>query len=202
MTAPDVARRLPDIPTLRARCRALAAAEAMVNPSGEYANHVYAANWGESEEALFLDTGSGDDCTVVLAPAGVYIRAFSHESPMSPYGNDEMQAWPGVLDSVPEVFRAYVDDPAFTDDGLPRVTACIWRETGDTHWHTGDIAFPDDEEDDVDGADWLLDLLIEGTPEAFREWAEDYYERPVDLEAVRRVYAEAGVPDVAGQVEK
>ncbi|MFI7340315.1 hypothetical protein ACIBUY_20565 [Streptomyces sp. NPDC050085] len=144
-----------------------------------------------------MENGSGDDYAVVFGPAGVYIRVFSHESPMSPYGDDGEQPWPGVLDTVPTVFRPYVDEPAFTDDGMPRVTACLWRETGDTRWHTGDIAFPDGGED-ADGADWLLELLGEPTPEAFRAWAEDYYETPVDLDAVRRVYAEAGVPTRAG----
>ncbi|WP_338696026.1 hypothetical protein V2W30_12040 [Streptomyces sp. Q6] len=190
MTAADAARRLPDIPTLRARCRALAGAEALINPSGEYAYHGYTAAWSPTKEVFSVDNGSGDDCAVVFGPDGVYIRVFSHESVMSPYGDDDEQPWPGVLDSLPAVFRRYVDEPAFTDDGLPRVTGCIWRETGDTRWHTGDIDFPEDEED-ADGAEWLLELLLEGTPEAFRDWAEEYYERPVDLAAVRRVFEAA-----------
>ncbi|MFI7007174.1 hypothetical protein [Streptomyces sp. NPDC050145] len=189
MSAPDVACRLPDIPTLRARCRAVAAAEAMVNPSGRYTYYAYETGWGGAgEDVLLVVNGSGDDAAVVFSPAGVYIRVFDHESWMSPYTTDDEEPWPGVLDSVPDVFRRYVDEPAFNDEHIPLVTACIWRETGDSRWHTGDITFPEGEPDG-DGAAWLLRLLVDGTPEAFRDWAQEYYERPVDLAAVREVFA-------------
>ncbi|MBO1333167.1 hypothetical protein [Streptomyces sp. VRA16 Mangrove soil] len=196
MTAADAAHRLPDVPTLRARCCAVPAAEALINPSGEYAYHVYSPEWSPTEEVFSVDNGSGDDYAVVFGPAGVYLRFFSHESVMSPWGDDEERPWPGILDTLPAVFRPYVDEPAFTEDGVPRLTGCIWRESADTRWHTGDIDFPEnpentDESDDADGADRLLGLLLEGTAEAFRDWAEDYYERPVDLDAVRRVFKDA-----------
>lgn len=35
----------------------------------------------------------------------------------------------------------------------------------------------------------MFGLLTDGTPEVFREWAQDYHEVPVDLAAVRHVYA-------------
>jgi hypothetical protein len=189
--APDVARLLPDIATLRARCRAVAAAEALVDPSGDYAYHAYEPGWGgPGTDAFLVDTGSGDDCTVLFSDAGVYIRVFDHESWLSPYTTDDEEPWPGVLDSVPEVFRPYVEEPAFNDEHIRLVTACIWREAGDSAWRTGDIVFP---EGDVggDGASALLGLLVDGTPEGFREWAEDYYGRPVDLAAVREVFTRA-----------
>ncbi|MEU5539530.1 hypothetical protein [Streptomyces sp. NPDC020362] len=40
-----------------------------------------------------------------------------------------------------------------------------------------------------DGATGLFDLLVDRSPEALRRVAEDYYEVPVDVEAVRDVYA-------------
>ncbi|MEV8210583.1 hypothetical protein AB0P40_36690 [Streptomyces sp. NPDC079189] len=39
-----------------------------------------------------------------------------------------------------------------------------------------------------DGATGLFELLVDRSPEAFHRFAEDYYEVPVDLEAVRDVY--------------
>ncbi|MFJ1754988.1 hypothetical protein [Kitasatospora sp. NPDC088134] len=39
------------------------------------------------------------------------------------------------------------------------------------------------------GAAWLFDVLATGTPEAYREFAEDYYETAVGLDAVRHVFA-------------
>lgn len=77
--------------------------------------------------------GSGDEYAIVFSPAGAYIRGFDHESPLTPYHHEDVPApWPGVVDSVPEPFRRYVDEPAFTDeDGTPVVTVCLWRGTAD-----------------------------------------------------------------------
>ncbi|MEU5860052.1 hypothetical protein ABZ815_02690 [Nonomuraea sp. NPDC047529] len=187
MTAHEVARRLPDIPVLRDLCRSMAVLEAVLSPEWEDRFHSFDAHWSPGEEMASLRNGSGDDYSIVFSSKGAYIRAFDHESEMSPYANDG--PWPGVLDSVPDVFLDCVREPAFRDeDGLPLVTACIWRETGDGEWRTGDIAYPDAAED-ADGASGLFALLTDPSPEAFRRFAEDHYEIPVDLDAVRHVFA-------------
>ncbi|MFF3286388.1 hypothetical protein [Streptomyces sp. NPDC003023] len=184
MTAHDVAGKLPGIPDLRKLCQSIAMAEAVLN-RGDYRYYSFGAGWTEAEEVFSMRDGSGGEFDVVFSPAGACLRGFDHESPMSPYADDTV--WPGVLDHVPEVFRSCVEGPAFTDDGIPRVTFCLWREPGDDRWHTGRIDFPDDHAD-PDGSGWMLRCLVDPTPDAFRSFAEDYYERTVDLEAVRHIY--------------
>ncbi|WP_231591375.1 hypothetical protein [Saccharothrix sp. ST-888] len=163
----------------------MAMLEAVLNPSGER-YYFFSASWSKTEEIASMRNGSGDEFDIVFSPAGSYVRGFDHESPMSPYGNDG--PWPGVIDSVPEVFRGCVEEPAFTDDGMPMVTACLWRETGDDQWRAGEIDFPEGHAD-PDGSGWLFQLLIDPTPEAFQRFAEDYYETEVDIDVVRHVYA-------------
>jgi hypothetical protein len=131
MTVHDVAAALPDIATLRDRCRSIAMLEAVLNPDGER-YYSFSRAWSETEEIASMRNGSGDELDVIFSPAGAYVRGFDHESEMSPYVDDA--PWPGVVDSVPEVFRSCVEDAAFTDDGMPRVTACMWREAGSEHW--------------------------------------------------------------------
>ncbi|MGI5171623.1 hypothetical protein ACQEU3_45490 [Spirillospora sp. CA-253888] len=189
MTAHEVALLLPEIPRLRDLCRSIATLEEILNPDREYRCHSFAGNWSPEEEMASMTNGSGDEYSIVFSPAGAYVRCFDHESPMSPYADEDHRPWPGVLDSVPEVFRPYVEEPAFCDeDGVPLVTACLWRETHDSRWRTGEIDYPKGSAD-PDGSAWLLDLLTDPTPEAFQRFAEDYYEVPVDLDAVRHVYA-------------
>jgi hypothetical protein len=183
MTVHDAVAALPGLGRLRHICRSIAVAEAILNP-GAYRYYSFNAHWSETEEVFSMRNGSGDEFDIVFFPAGAYIRGFDHESPMSPYAGDSV--WPGVLDSVPEVFRAQVEEPAFMYDGLPGVTFCLWQETGDANWHAGRIDFPHGHED-PDGSDWMLGLLTNPTPEAFVSFAEDYYEQPVDLDAVRHV---------------
>lgn len=127
-----------------------------------------------------MENGSGDGFAVLFTPAGVLICGFDHESEMCPYGTDYEQVWPGVIDDVPAALRPLLDDPACRDECIdaPRVTACLWRATGDTVWHTGPVIdFPADI-DDPDGSGFLFHLLTDRSPEAVQAWFEDYYERP------------------------
>ncbi|MFM9614305.1 hypothetical protein [Streptomyces niveiscabiei] len=188
MTAHDVARELPGITELRDHCRSLAVLEAILSPEWADRCHSFDTDWSETEEAASMRDGSGDEYSIVFSPAGAYLRGYAHESPMSPYGNDG--PWPGVLDEVPEVFAPYVDEPAFSDeDGMPVVTVCLWRRTGDEGWSAGAIDFPESFHGDPDGAESLFALLTDRSAEAFQEWAKDYYETEVDLEAIRHVLA-------------
>ncbi|MEV7559597.1 hypothetical protein [Streptomyces sp. NPDC089795] len=188
MTVHDVARRLPTITDLRDLCRTLAMLNAILSPDRERRYYSFDTAWADGGRVASMRNGSGDEYSIVFSAAGVYVRGFSHESPMSPYGNDG-EPWPGVLDEVPEVFRRFVEEPVFTDeDGVPVITACLWRETADDQWRHGTIDFPAGHAD-PDGTTGLFDLLVDRSPEAFRDFAEDHYEVPVDLAAVSHVYA-------------
>jgi hypothetical protein len=168
-------------------CRALAALDVVLDPGSEDRYHSYDTAWAPGEELASMRDGAGNEYSIVFTAAGAYVRGFDHESPMSPYATDDEQPWPGVLDAVPDVFRECVKEPAFSDEyGTPHVTVCLWREHRDTAWRHGVIAFPHEGDD---GADWLFTLLTDRTPEAFQDWAQDYYEMPIDLDAVRHVYA-------------
>jgi hypothetical protein len=188
MTVHDVAHRLPDIPVLRDRSRSLAMLDAILSPEWEYRYYSFNSRWGPDQELASMRNGSGDEYAVVFSPAGAWVRVFDHESPMSPWGLEPPRPWPGVLDSVPAPFQACVREPAFALEGVPMVTACLWRQTGDDRWHAGPVQAPAGGAD-PDGSGWLLELLLDGSPEAYRRFAEDYYESPVDPAAVREVYA-------------
>ncbi|MBC6445724.1 hypothetical protein [Actinokineospora xionganensis] len=199
MTVHDTAKQLPEIPVLLDHCRAMAMVEAILDPEGTERYHSFDSTWSETEETALMRDGSGDEYAVVFCPAGAYIRGFAHESPMSPYEADDADTvWPGVLDDVPEAFRPQVEEPAFSDEeGIPVVTACLWRESGDDRWRAGTIEFPESDEGvepdeyvaDPDGAASLFRLLADRSAESYREWAADYYDRPVDLAAVRHIFA-------------
>ncbi|MFE5402854.1 hypothetical protein ACFQ9Z_16100 [Streptomyces sp. NPDC056580] len=96
-----------------------------------------------------------------------------------------------VIDEVPAALRPLLDEPAFQDEGIdaPRITACLWQESGDTVWRTGSaIDFPAGSED-PDGSGFLFHLLTDRSAETVQAWFESYYERPVPLDAVRHVLA-------------
>ncbi|MFF2042793.1 hypothetical protein ACFVVX_20415 [Kitasatospora sp. NPDC058170] len=188
VTVYDIARQLPSIADLQNLCRSLAMLDAILSPDWEGRYYSFNAGWADREEMASMRNGSGDEYSIVFSAAGACVRGFDHEAPMSPYGNDG-EPWPGVIDDVPEVFSHFVTEPAFTDeDDVPVVTACLWRGATDDRWQHGVIDFPTGCSD-PDGATGLFALLVDRSPEAFQRYAEDYYEVPVDLDAVRDVYA-------------
>ncbi|MFJ9428858.1 hypothetical protein ACIRQY_04255 [Streptomyces sp. NPDC101490] len=188
-TVHEIAALLPDPARLRAHLRALAVLDAAIGDDPRFCDYGFDDSWGPGQEAALMDNGSGDDFSVLFTPAGVLIRGFDHESAMSPYATDDERVWPGVIDDVPASLRPLLYEPAFFDEGIdvPRVTVCLWRETGDTAWRTGPaIVFPSGSED-PDGSDFLFGLLKERSPEAVQAHFEDHYERPVALDAIRHV---------------
>lgn len=176
---------LPDVPVLRDRCRALAALDAVMGRrGGSYFD--YDPAWGPGVEAALMTNGAGDEYTILFTPDGVFGRGFDHESWMSPYTNDDMALWPGLVDTLPEVFRPLLAEPAFCDDDVHVATVVFWREDSDTAWRAGPVEIP---EGDGDGTGFLFRVLAAGTPEAYVDFAQGYYQRDVDLEAVRHVFA-------------
>lgn len=189
MTSYDIAVALPDIDTLRARCRALAMLDAIVSPEWESRYYSFDSDWAAGTAMAAMRNGSGDDYSIVFTPAGVFIRGFDHESPMSPVANDD-ELWPGLIDRVPEVFAAQLDEPAFRYDGLLSATFCLWRQPADDRWHTGVIEFPpaDAGRADPDGSE-LLRILCQPDPAGYRAFAADYYAVALDTDAADRIYA-------------
>ncbi|WP_035861129.1 hypothetical protein [Kitasatospora cheerisanensis] len=190
MTVEHVAAGLPGIAELQRHCRTLAVLEAILLPDRSDRYFCYDSRWNTEagEHLASMRDGSGDEYAIVFTRAGAYVRGFAHESPLSPYGDEDRRVWPGVLDEVPAAFAAQVAEPAFGDeDDVPAVTACLWREHADTVWRHGGIDFPAGP--DPDGADGLFALLTDRRPEAYHAHAEDYLEAEVDLAAVRAVFA-------------
>lgn len=176
----ELLRGLPDIGTLRRRCRAMAMLEAVLSPEWDARYYSFDSRWGEGEEMASMRNGSGDNWFIVFSGLGVYGRGFDHETPNAAQ----------VLDAVPAVFASHVREPAFADhDGSPMATVCFWREPLDSAWGVSAAR---------SGGDGLFDLLVEGTPESYREWAQQYYDIEVSLPAVQHVYAQQPLtPEVA-----
>lgn len=190
----EVISRLPEITVVRDRSRAMAMLDAIMSPEWDARYYSFDSAWSPAEEMASMRDGSGNEYSIVFSAAGAYARGFDHESPMSPYRVSPSVSWPGLLDTVPEVFRSCVEEPAFSDpDGAVRATVVFWRETSDFEWRSGNVEVSDrdqmDADADADGAERLFDVLADGRPEAYQLHAEEYCEVKMHLDAVRHVYA-------------
>jgi hypothetical protein len=175
--------QLPPPADLQRLLQALAMLDAIMEEEWEYRYYSFNANWAEGEQLGSMRNGEGDDFFAVFDAAGCFLRGFDHESVMSPWSAEPAGVWPGVLDQVPPQFQRAATEPAFH---MEDTTFCIWFNAGDTVWSRGDIAFPLDEVD-PDGSEWML-ALLDGNPDTYREFSEEYYEEALALDAIRRVY--------------
>lgn len=101
--------------------------DAVLSPGWESRYYSFDSTWGPGEEMASMRNGSGDEYSIVFSAAGMFVRGFDHESPMSPAASELGEPWSGVLDAVPEVFAGCVHEPAFSFDGVPEFTVCLWR---------------------------------------------------------------------------
>ncbi|MFD4787795.1 hypothetical protein ACFWN1_12235 [Streptomyces sp. NPDC058459] len=188
MTVHDLLPLLPDPAVLAARCRAFAVLDTVLDPVAPLPG--YQSGWRDGVDLAWMENGSGDQWGIVFDPAGVLLHGFDHECDATPWREEPRAHWPGLLDGLPASLAPYTTMPEWQFDGFFDATVCAWHETGANTWQCGPVRFAPDESD---GADWLFGLLAEGSPDAYAEFAEDYWERPVDTEAVRAVLAGAAL---------
>ncbi|WP_406095643.1 hypothetical protein [Kitasatospora purpeofusca] len=186
MTVRDLLPLLPDPAELRARCRGIALLDSILDR--HVPRHGFVRDWRAGVDLATMDNGSGDQYAIVFDAAGVFLYGFDHESDASPWRDEDREHWPGLLDGLPASLAHYAQAPEFQFEGLFDATVCAWRESGAAEWRCGPVEFAPDE---TDGAEGLFGLLVDGDPEAYAGFAEDYFERAVDREAVAAVLAGA-----------
>lgn len=174
---------LPDISTLRQICQSIAMLDAILEPEWEFRYYSFNSNWAQSEEMASMRDGSGSQYFILFNPVGVIIKGFDLDSFFGQWTGETESIWPGILDQVPAEFDGFLKEPAFV---LSETTFCIWRAMTDPEWHIGEIEFPQAEED-PDGSARLLEIL-DGRPETYQVWAEDYFERHIPLEPIQAIY--------------
>lgn len=180
---------LPDILTLRAISQSLALLDAILSPVWEYRYYSFNAHWAAQQALASMRNGQGDSYLAWFSPNGVVLKGFAHESLMSPYRVNPPQLWPGILDGFPTQFSSFLSEVAFV---IEETTFCVWRSAGSVNWQSGSIQFPDGP--DPDGSAQLLKLL-DSKPQSYQQWAEAYYERPVDLPSAVHIYEQKSLTD-------
>jgi hypothetical protein len=174
---------LPTIEILKKLTQSLAMLDAIVMREWDYRYYSFNSKWADGEQMASMRNGQGDAWFCGFGPPGAFLKGFDHESVMSPWNLETPKVWPSVLDSVPETFKAFATEPAFS---MEDTTFCVWRGVRDSKWNTGKISYP--EGDDPDGSAGMLSIL-DGNPDTYKEWAEEYYESPINLSVVEQIYA-------------
>ena len=181
--------QLPQLDVLKKLTQSMAMLDAIIQRELEGRYYSFDARWDKGEQMASMRNGEGDSWFLVFIEAGAFLKGFDHESKMSPWNNERLEVWPGVLGYVPDVFKPFLKEPAFS---MEDTTFCVWQLRGDLQWSRGDIRFPDGE--DPDGSAWML-AILDGNPATYWRWAEEYYQRSVSRSAVEHIYSHKNLTD-------
>ena len=153
--------------------------DAILSPEWEYRYYSFNSHWASGEQMASMRDGSGDDWFLLFASWGAALKGFAHESALArdPGFPERIQQ------SLPSSFASFLHEAAFSMD---YATFCLWRGHSDSCWNvvSPEKAAPSS---DKDGSAELLSIL-DGEPQTYQTWAQDYYEREVSLPMVRAVY--------------
>lgn len=184
----DVLADLPAPDRIQDLSKALAMLDIILTPDDDFEDRYfrYEPAGVDGMALATMENGSGDRYFIAFDQEATFAWGFAHESAMTPFALDPIQVWPGVLDGVPSGFARLLLQPRFMLDGTFLASTAFWSDRGDA-WRAGLSSAPADAED-ADGALLLFELLLDDRPEAFVAFADEYYERDVDADAVRAIY--------------
>ncbi|OWA37964.1 hypothetical protein B9G55_06390 [Saccharibacillus sp. O16] len=166
--------RLPSIEACRQIFQAAAVLDAILSPEWELRYYSYNQSWYSKEEMASMRDGEGSHYFAWFSPQGLMMKGFDHELV------EEGAVSIGV-DPVPENVAEFLREPAFMGE---QTTFCLWNLYSDNKWSADRLYREEDCR--------LLRLLVEG-PEYYQKWASWYYEREVDLETIRRIFAHESI---------
>jgi hypothetical protein len=173
---------LPPVDELIAVSKAIAMLDAVLCPEWQYRYHSFNSKWAPGSQMGSMRDGCGDHYFILFNQHGAILKGYDHESPAAGHVIEHGVPFPGMYAGIPEESAEFLKEPAFS---INETTFCRWRRLEDPHWQAGHPDYPT--EHDPSGAQGLLTIL-QGDPGFYAEWARNYYEVPVDLEAVQRVY--------------
>ena len=159
----------PSIDILERRLQSLAVLDAMLCPEWEYRYFSYDQNWGTGETMGSIRDGSGDNVFILFFEKGCFIKEFYHERPVLS----------DAYVPVPTAFAIATQEPAFSPEN---VTFCYWRSRVSDHWEMNGL----NEQFNPEISELLA--LVDGKPETYLRFAEDYYEKTIPQEMVIAVY--------------
>ena len=176
---------LPDPEEIKRISQSVATLDAIIMPEWQLRYFSFNRKWDEDEQVASMRDGGGGFYFAAFDLNGVIIKGYDPHREMGAYNARTGHPWAGVLDCVPNSFRQFLSEPAFS---ISEATFCFWRQPSDSNWNMCDITFPSGA--DPDGSERLL-FIFDGDPRTYQLWAEGYYERPINLSAIEEVYSHA-----------
>lgn len=156
------------IEDLKKKLKSLAIADAIIEPEWEYRYFSYTSQWGPNEEMASMRDGSGGHWFVLFEPDKVAYKCISPDDGLIK-NIDEIE------NQIPIKHQNFIHEPAFY---AGKVTS-IWILERNEWFKFG-----------IPNIQYLVDLeqVIDWGPSEYKTWAEDYYEKDLDLSSLKQLF--------------
>lgn len=171
--------KLPSPSAIRDGIRFAAMIDTVLCAEAYLRHYTFQPTWSDGVSLAKYNNGCGDDMFVFTRGPEAVIKGFDHESPVSPYAQQEYGIWPNIYDGLPKALSELLDD---VEVDRELVTFCTWYVND--AWNIGPIEFPNGEDD---GAAYLLET-IPYSADDYSKWANDYYEIELNVDVIRSIY--------------
>ncbi|WKZ30681.1 MAG: hypothetical protein QY318_02430 [Candidatus Dojkabacteria bacterium] len=155
---------------LKQTAKSIATLEAIISPNWESRYYSYNSKWAEGEEMFSMRNGSGDEFYILFTNTGVVGKFFLHENPTTVE----------IPQDGNSLFPTFFTEPAFE---INNATFFLWKKESETEWHS------------QGGVDERILKILDGRPEAYKQWADGYYEKNLNLDTIRAIYDHAELTD-------
>lgn len=160
---------LPDIKTLQTISKAISVLDAILSQEWEYRYYSYNNKWSDDEEFFEMRNGSGDQMLILFSQNGCVINGFAHEY--------QQQSKQELTVNLPSVFDEFIFGEPVNSIGT---TFCLWT-TEHKNWQKGQL------QNYEDNSEEMLNIF-DGNPQTYIDWATEYFEERIPLEAVTKIY--------------
>jgi len=153
---------------LKDKLKSLAIAEAIIEPEWEYRYFSYDSNWSNEEEMASMRDGSGGHWFVLFQDNQIGYKCISPNDGLI----ENIQEVEG---RIPDKYREFIEEPAF----YRGEATAIWLLDGDDWIKYG-----------KESVKYIIDLeqVIEWTANDYKEWAEEYYEKDINIDALKSIF--------------
>ncbi|WP_373989877.1 hypothetical protein [Duganella sp. BuS-21] len=159
---------LPSISDVLKRAKGLALLDAIIMPDWNFRYFSFNSAWNsaDKESMASMRDGSGSEYFIIFSPEGVVGKVLDANFDEDVYD---------LLEKVPNEFNSFKIEKAFN---LKEATFYFWRAKNDMIWNS------------IPASSKYYSYLnfLAGGVEVYHSWAESYYEKSIDLEALKEAF--------------
>ncbi len=173
---------LPTTIKVRKISQSLAMLDTIIMPEWEDRCFYFDAHWDDDNEEMMasMKTGGGDEYYILFCPRNALGKVYSSDAiQMSKSEIEKLE------DEVPYMLASFMDEEAFE---VENASFFFWHAHKDKQWIST-------KESDLEYLKFL-----EGNATFYKEWAEEYYEKSIDADVVKKIMNHS--PLTSAMVEK